>query len=273
MATLTIGESRLSYWESGSGVPLVFIHGVATSGELWRDDLAPLAADCRLIVYDRRGYGASSPSPRSWAAHTDDARALLEAVAAAPAVLVGYSGGAMIALDLAMRHPELVAGIVLLDPAFNLGRCLTPELLTIVAAMRLLRLMRGDRAAAALWLRYVSSYATGGSAFMQKAPAARRERLLANAPGIFADFAAGSGRVEERGLAGIHAPITLVEAALSPKFLRRSCARLGHLLPQATRVTLEHSGHWAGLDAREAVLDALRAAVRGAAWPGSVSAH
>jgi 3-oxoadipate enol-lactonase len=105
--TLELDGARLAYWEVGSGQPVVFVHGVGTSGELWARDLAALAEDCRLIVYDRRGYGASSESPRDWRAHRDDAIALIDALRAAPAVLVGYSGGSIIALDLTLRRPDM----------------------------------------------------------------------------------------------------------------------------------------------------------------------
>jgi 3-oxoadipate enol-lactonase len=83
----------------------VFVHGVGTPGELWARDLASLARDCRLIVYDRRGYGVSSESPRDWQAHREDAIALIDALGAAPAVLVGYSGGSIIAVDVALKRP------------------------------------------------------------------------------------------------------------------------------------------------------------------------
>jgi pimeloyl-ACP methyl ester carboxylesterase len=93
--TLELDGLRLAYWEEGSGQPVVFVHGVGTSGELWVRDIAPLARDCRLIVYDRRGYGVSSESPRDWQVHREDAIALIDALHAAPAVLVGYSGGSV----------------------------------------------------------------------------------------------------------------------------------------------------------------------------------
>src|SRR5262245_54378782 len=120
---------RIAYRDAGSGFPIVFIHGTATSGELWADDLYELAEEFRIIVYDRRGYGDSSSSPESWVEHADDAIALIEHLAAAPAMLIGYSAGSTIALDLALRRPDLVAGVILLDPAFNLKRCLTPRFL------------------------------------------------------------------------------------------------------------------------------------------------
>jgi len=219
VGTLQLDGVRLAYWEEGSGQPVVFIHGVGTSGELWARDLAPFAEHCRLIVYDRRGYGASSESPRDWRGHRDDAIALIDALRASPAVVVGYSGGSIIASDLTLERPDMVTSLVLLDPAFNLRRCLN------------------------------------------KAPAERRERLLQNSAAIFDDFASGGGEhVDESRLAGIDVPVTIIEAGLSPAFLRRSCERLKGLMPQARTVTLPNSGHHVGFDAADELITILREA-------------
>jgi pimeloyl-ACP methyl ester carboxylesterase len=258
MRVVDLDQRRLATWENGAGTPLLFIHGVGTSGALWQADLGELAAGCRLIVYDRRGYGASSESPRDWTAHRADAAALLEKLGAAPAVVVGYSGGAMIALDLALERPELVRDLVLLDPAFNLKRCMTPGLMRHLLGARLLDRLGRPRRGAEYWMRYVASYPSGGSAF-DKAPPERRATLLDNAGGIFADFSSGSGdHVPEDRLAGIEIPTTIVDCKRSPSFLRRSCKRLRDLMPQARSLTLENSGHHIGIDAREDLVALLR---------------
>jgi len=82
--TLALDGLCLAYWQQGSGPPVLFVHGVGASGELWVRDIGPLARDCRLIVYDRRGYGGSSESPRDWQAHRKDAVALIEALEPCP---------------------------------------------------------------------------------------------------------------------------------------------------------------------------------------------
>ncbi len=152
MKLLEVNGGRLAYWDSGRGAPLVFIHGAATAGELWAGDLEPLAADHRLIVYERRGYGSSSASPRNWQSHCDDAAALIDALDAKPAVLVGYSAGASIALDLITSRPDVATSLVLVDPAVNLKRCLTPGFLKAVIGTRLLRALRNERVGAEYWL-------------------------------------------------------------------------------------------------------------------------
>src|SRR5262245_56352381 len=100
-----LAQGRVAYWTAGDAPPLLFIHGVGTTGELWFRDLQPLASSFRLIVHDRRGYGASSEPPREWLGHRDDAAALLAALGVQGATVVGYSAGASVALDLALQKP------------------------------------------------------------------------------------------------------------------------------------------------------------------------
>ena len=259
MSIANIGDSRLEVWDTGSGSPLLFIHGVATSGELWAGDLAQLETDFRLIVYNRRGYGASSSSPLNWESHAADTVGLIETLNAAPVTLIGYSGGAIVAVYVALNRPDLVSRLVLLDPAFNLSRCLTPGLVRTLAALRMRRWLQGDRAAAERWLRYVSSYSTGGCAF-ERASVDRREKLLANSAGIFSDLASRGGTIDESLLGNVSMPVTIIDAALSPTFLRRSSQRLKRMLPQARQVTIQNSGHWIALDAREDLIRSLREA-------------
>jgi pimeloyl-ACP methyl ester carboxylesterase len=243
----------------------VLIHGVGQSGKPWADDLAGLAADCRLIVYDRRGYGSSGSSPRDWQAHREDAAALIEALQAVPAVIAGYSGGCIVALDLVLKRPDLAMGVVLIDPACNIGRCITPGLVRALATAHVLRGLRGEERGAESWLRYLASYPTGGSA-LDRVSAERRAHLLANTDGIFADLGSGGGaHVDETRLAAIDPPVTIVTAKLSPPFLRSSSERLRRLMPQARSLTLEHSGHFVAVDAHDELLAILGDATRAAA--------
>src|SRR5690606_34952715 len=120
-------------------------------------------------------------------------------------VLVGYSGGASIAIDLVLERPDIAAALVLVDPAFNIGRCLTFGMVRVMLTARVLRKLRGERRGAEHWMRYVASYSTGGTAF-DKASRARRETLLANASGMFADAESGMPTIDEARLAEIRIP-------------------------------------------------------------------
>jgi pimeloyl-ACP methyl ester carboxylesterase len=75
-------------------------------------------ARARTIVYDRRGFSRSE-RPEPFVAdvhlHADDAAALIDALAAAPAIVVGRSAGGEIAVDLALRYPDSIRALALLE--------------------------------------------------------------------------------------------------------------------------------------------------------------
>ena len=263
MARLDLPDGHLEYWEAGDGPPLVFVHGAGTPGGLFFEELADeLSRDCRFVAYNRRGYSGSSASPEDWARHTADLERLVETLDAGPATLAGFSGGAMVAMDLALRRPDLVSALVLIDPAHNIRKLITPSFLRHYGTALLLRRRRGEREGAAHWMRYVASYTTGGSAW-DKASPERRSRVLDEAAGVFADARSGGGEhIDESRLREIDVPVTLVSCALSPPFLQKSSRRLRELLPRARTITLDHAGHHVTLDAREDVVRILREAAR-----------
>ncbi len=111
---------RLHYVEMGAGEPVVFLHGngamiqdLASSGLLDR-----AAQSCRVVAFDRPGFGYSErPGDRSW---TPDAQAELfhkafAQLSIAKPVVVAHSWGTLVAMRLAIAHPESVARLVLLS--------------------------------------------------------------------------------------------------------------------------------------------------------------
>ena len=66
-----------------------------------------------MITYDRRGYARTGGEPvRLVSRHTADAAAILEYLRATPAVVVGTSAGATIAVDLAVRRPDILQAVI-----------------------------------------------------------------------------------------------------------------------------------------------------------------
>ncbi len=120
MPDVRVNGVRLYYEEHGSGDPILLIHGTSSSALIWGDAVDAAARLGRAIVYDRRGCTRSErPSPydiTSVPLHADDAAALLEALHATPATVIGRSYGGEIALDLASRYPEQVRALALLEP-------------------------------------------------------------------------------------------------------------------------------------------------------------
>ena len=119
--TLGLNGVELSYTDLGSGDPLLLVHGTGAYSAIWGEVCGQLAGSRRVIVYDRRGFGASQGvRARHVHQHAEDAAALLEHLEAVPAVVVGWSGGGVVALDLAASRPDLVSSLVLIEPAVSL---------------------------------------------------------------------------------------------------------------------------------------------------------
>jgi len=110
--------------ETGEGVPVVLLHGLtATRRYVVMGSRALERSGHRVIAYDARGHGRSSPAPVPEAYTYDDLGRDLEAVLDAReierAVLAGASMGAHTMLWLALHAPDRVAGLVVITPAYD----------------------------------------------------------------------------------------------------------------------------------------------------------
>jgi pimeloyl-ACP methyl ester carboxylesterase len=115
---LKAGSVHVTVW--GDGEPAVFVHGSFGWGvETWREQ-RPLADHYKLLLVDRRGFGASSPNGRvDFDRDADDVAELL----GGGAHLVGHSYGGVVSLLAAARRPDAVRSLVLIEPpAFGLAR-------------------------------------------------------------------------------------------------------------------------------------------------------
>jgi 3-oxoadipate enol-lactonase len=119
----------LAVFEEGEGPAVVLLHGLtATHRYVVMGSKALPRAGFRVIAYDARGHGASSPGPEySYDALARDLRAVLDALELDRAVLAGASMGAHTLLRLALEAPERVAGIVAITPAFMPGAVDDPD--------------------------------------------------------------------------------------------------------------------------------------------------
>jgi 3-oxoadipate enol-lactonase len=98
-------------------IPIVLIHGVALSHEMWRPQIEVLNAKFRGITYDLRGHGQSGVGDGQYAFEffIDDLISLLDYLRIERAVLCGLSMGGLIALRATERNPERILGLILAD--------------------------------------------------------------------------------------------------------------------------------------------------------------
>jgi pimeloyl-ACP methyl ester carboxylesterase len=102
---------------AGSGPLVLFIHGVGLRAEAWGAQIDALSPSCRVIAVDMPGHGHSAPLGTSpeLADFTNAIASCLDE----PAMVIGHSFGAMIALDMAIRHPEKVKGVAALNAIYR----------------------------------------------------------------------------------------------------------------------------------------------------------
>ena len=107
----------IAYERAGMGPPLVFAHGAAEDGRVWRPQLDALADEFTVVAWDEPGTGRSSDVPADFALADYAAclAALIAALGLGPAHVVGLSWGGTVVLELYRHHPRLVATLILVD--------------------------------------------------------------------------------------------------------------------------------------------------------------
>ena len=202
-------SSTLYYEMRGSGAPVLLIAGTPGDGGQF-DALADvIARDHLVITYDRVGT-SRSPAPPGWSSTTvadqaDDAARLLRSLTTEPATVYGTSNGALVALELALRHPQVVGKAVLHEPPLlsvladpePVGAMLGEVIGTAMAA-------GGPPAALEAFLRFAY-----GDAIVDGWAGDLRDRMLANAETVFSVElpAFQAYRPDEAALAAPHPPM------------------------------------------------------------------
>ena len=107
----------LSYVTSGNGPLVVLIHGVGLRADAWRGQMNTLSTEFTMMAIDMPGHGASAvPDGDMTLADYSDA---IAAALPEPALVVGHSMGAMIALDMASRFPDRVRGVAAMNAIYK----------------------------------------------------------------------------------------------------------------------------------------------------------
>ena len=115
---IMIGDNRVRYFEEGEGETVLFIHGIGQAMYTFRKNVHALSQYCHVVTVDLLGHGLSDKPDIDYT--IDDFSSMIydftQAMALENITLLGFSTGAVIALDVAQKHPELVKRLILLSP-------------------------------------------------------------------------------------------------------------------------------------------------------------
>src|SRR5512133_772726 len=251
MGSVTPDGCDLYYEEAGDGVPILLIPPAGATASTWGAAMHDLARIGRVITYDRRGYARTGGEPvRLASTHTADAAAVLQYLQATPAVVVGTSAGATIAVDLAVRRPDIVRAVSAHEAAWRATRHL-PNASQLPAVIKIgwltLRGRHGD--AAETLLRAAYTYRDGGTAW-DAFPEEWRRIARENARSALLDFRNSIGNYPlASDLANIAVPVLCSYGARSPNSIIRLTRSLAAAIPTARTQQIEGAGHAAPVDA------------------------
>lgn len=242
---LDVGRLRCNVIDEGVGRPVVWLHGL---GGTWRDfepQLDSLADRYRCIVPELRGHGRSPLPPGRFdtTVLAGDVVAVLQALHVDRAVLVGLSLGGLVAQALAVEHPGLVDGLILVATGAKVPAPVGPLLKAAATRIR----AKGMPAALAM-LGQLGHDAGGGAEAMRAARAAGTASALrdltSNDPDV---LAAGLVALAEhdlrRRLRQVTAPTLVVAGDRDPVVPRSLVDQLVAAVPGARLAIVADAGH------------------------------
>ena len=213
----------------------LLIHSGGFTSRQWRKLGELLAPHYRVLAPDLLGYGTSGAWPEGEPFHFRQDVDLLESLLSEPSHLVGHSYGGFLALQLALRRPDLVRSIAVYEPvAFGI---LDED------ERDALRNVRLDFDEPEAWLRGFVEWWNGAGAW-ERLNEETRESFRSVGPKLFQEvMTLGADRTDRATYATITAPTLILGGELSPWTERRVVEKLGAALPRATARFFPGIGH------------------------------
>lgn len=249
MSVTRVNGVELYYELSGSGAPLVLVHGSWGDHHNWDPVVSSLAESFQVVTYDRRGHSQSErPAGQgSVFEDADDLAALIEELDLSPAHVAGNSFGAVVVLRAATRHPGIFRSLIAHEPPlFPLlaGTELEPALeevqRRIGAVVGLLE--RGDDESAARL--FADTIAFGPDAWDSQLTPEMREVFIENAPTFLDEVRdLDALQMDLDALAAFEKPGLLTSGTESAPFFGPVVDMVASRLPRADRVTIDGADH------------------------------
>ena len=230
-----VGEVDIACRETGQGAPLLLLTGYACAAETWDATLvAGLASRHRVILCDNRGVGASTATdtPFSIRLFAADAAGVLGALGIRRADVLGWSMGAMAALDLALTHPDRVGRLVLIGAAVNRD--------PVVTAVARMGAMSREEFRASLFPPRWSRSHPGAVDRLPRPSGPVPSAVVARQRAALADW----GGFDPAALARLDKPVLLVTGRDDWVTPASQAEALAGMLPRARLVRPREAGHW-----------------------------
>lgn len=250
MASIQVGGINVQYFAVGAGEPIVLLHCTGGSGRQWTGLAETLREDFQIIAPDLCGYGATTHWPGCGTFNLGVEANLVGALIRQlkkPAHIVGHSFGGAVALQLALRYPEHLNSLTLIEPAaFHLLRDGDDEderalrQISEIATAIANAVNCGDYVGA--MRRFVDYWSGQGS--WDALPNAQRNALAARINKVTLDFwATLNDRTRLDDLSDLEVPTLIVSGGHSPFPTRRICFHLARTLPDVNQRMIDEGGH------------------------------
>lgn len=247
---------KLEYDDVGQGTPVVLVHGLGGSANVFGAQVSALSTDFRLVVPDLRGCGRSDKAPVSIEALVGDVVELIDSSGFESVHLVGHSLGSVIVQHLAVQHPQMVRSVVLIGPIQ------TPT----EAGKQGLR-GRAEQARKSGLTGVADATVQGGTSKETKRDhpelaAFVRELVMRQNPECYAQICETIIGLSPAPIGSLRCPTLVVtgdQDATSPPATANAIAEK---IPGAKYVELTECGHWTPIEKAKEVSDLLRQFLR-----------
>jgi pimeloyl-ACP methyl ester carboxylesterase len=250
---VAIEGGSLFYEAAGSGSTVILIHGGNLDRRMWDPQFELLRKRFRVMRYDARGYGRSSAADQPFSAH-DDLAALMRGLHIERASIVGLSLGGRIAIDFALKYPEMVDRLVLAAPGIS-GGSWAPSTDTTWLASATAAAERNDSVGVALaWLG--SDYIR--SALHPPERAAWLRQISIENSGYWGGVIRHKGELEQAAkppaadrLETLRVPVLLMVGGNDTPYIHEVAAAITARVSHVRRVDIPSVGHMLNLEATE----------------------
>lgn len=237
------GDIELAAGVVGSGVPpLVLVHGYVGSQIDWAGVVDSLASRRRVVTFDHRGHGDSTnvgeASAYTFDALVGDLETVIDQLGPAPIHLLGHSMGGVVAMRYALRHPEALTSLILMDTA---GETMGGIPIEAIDALAAVGRTSGMEAAAEIMVAFAAEL---GQHLDEDRKAQARVKFAKLDVEAIAAFGAELNSYPPmlEALAHLDMP-TMVIVGENDTGLRDAADKLAATIPGATLVVIPDAGH------------------------------